>query len=189
MEEFHIPSFPRRREPRSLAIGIPACAGMTNCARRISPSRRNDGLFRPPTYHQPELCRLGAGPNLSSLSPPHKRGLVVEFLNHSQELVENVLVVPGAGRCLRMVLNGKQGHIPVAGSFDSTVVEIDMGHFQPDGQGVRVHGKAVILGGDIDPPGLPSPAPDGCRPGGRRAACTCCRPERGLPVGGPGKCP
>ena len=36
-----------------------------------------------------------------------------------------------------MVLNGKQGHIPVAGSFDSTVVEIDMGHFQTDGQGVR----------------------------------------------------
>jgi hypothetical protein len=51
-----------------------------------------------------------------------------------------------------MILDGKNGQLPVAHALHRVVVKVYMAHLQPINDAIRVKGIAVILGGDIHTP-------------------------------------
>ena len=66
-----------------------------------------------------------------------------------------------------MILDGENGQLLVAQSFNRAVIQINMGDFQRSRQTIRIHRIAVILGGDISAAGSQILSPDDFRPGDR----------------------
>src|SRR5256714_13955087 len=85
-------------------------------------------------------------------APPPYRGLRPLELRH--EILENVLVVPRPRVGLGMVLDGEDRQLPMGHPFHRAVVQVHVSDLEFRlRQGRRIDGKAVILRGDVDPPG------------------------------------
>src|SRR5207245_11145787 len=67
------------------------------------------------------------------------------------EISEDVLVVPGPGPRLGMVLHGENRELPVGHAFDRAVVEIQVRDFElGTGERVGIDRKSVVLRRDVD---------------------------------------
>src|SRR3972149_5602298 len=85
------------------------------------------------------------------LAPPPSRGL--RPLELRDEIPEDVLVVPGPGTALRMVLNGENRQLAMGHPFDRPIVQVHVGHLELVREGLRLDRESVILGRDVDPAG------------------------------------
>lgn len=72
------------------------------------------------------------------------------LLNYFGELREKIFGIMGPGRGFRVILHAEDRILAVAEPGDRVVVEIGVGDFDLWREGVRIDGKAVILGGDGD---------------------------------------
>src|SRR5256714_4785897 len=85
-------------------------------------------------------------------APPPYRGLRPLELRH--EILENVLVVPRPRVGLGMVLDGEDRQLPMGHPFHRAVVQVHVSDFESrPGRGRRTDGKALMLRGNVAPPG------------------------------------
>src|SRR5579859_322539 len=81
--------------------------------------------------------------------PPSCRRL----LDHRSKFGEQGGGIMRPRRCFRVVLNAKNGLGLVPHTFHSLVVQVDSIHNHVRGEGSRINGKTVVLGGDFHPAG------------------------------------
>src|SRR5438093_11341782 len=92
----------------------------------------------------PMTMTVRRSPRFGTRSPPSHRG----------ELAEDVRVVPGARVRLGVVLHGEDGELLVNHPLDRVVVQVPVGDLELGRlHGLRVDREAVVLRGDVDPPG------------------------------------
>src|SRR5438046_9729238 len=86
-------------------------------------------------------------PSPFGIAPPPCRGL--RPLHLRDEVPEDVLVVPGPGPGLRMVLDGEDRQLAVGHALDRAIVQVDMGHPELRREGIRIDREAVVLRGAV----------------------------------------
>src|SRR5213592_4762605 len=85
------------------------------------------------------------------IAPPPCRGL--RPLDLRDEVPEDVLVVPGPGPGLRMVLDREDRQLAVGHALDRAIVQVDMSHLELRREGIRIDREAMVLRGDVDAAG------------------------------------
>lgn len=76
------------------------------------------------------------------------------FFDSIGKLLEEVRGIVRTGGSFRVVLDAKDRERFVSETRNGIVVEVDVGDFQIIGEGIRIDGEAVVLGGDGDGFGL-----------------------------------
>src|SRR5262245_16042676 len=75
--------------------------------------------------------------------------------HHFDERIKQVSGIVGAGRGLRVILDGKDWQALVAKALDGAVVQVDVSYDSALGlQRLLIDREPVILAGDLDPPGI-----------------------------------
>src|SRR3989344_7349594 len=94
---------------------------------------------------------MGPAPMMRIFLMSVRLGILFTGVDHVKKLFEQIPRVMRAGRCFRMVLNGKNRKFLMAQALAGMVIEIGVDHFGFGGvQTFCVHAKTMVLRRDTD---------------------------------------
>src|SRR4051812_41351825 len=122
--------------------------GMLNSLKTCHPERSRGILrFAFAQFHRGGRGTRGPSPlGMTALS-----GSRFEFLHHLDEILKQIMRIMRSRRSLGVILHAEQWHVAMAQAFQRVVVQVDVRQFHLAlRQRVRINGKVMVVGGDLD---------------------------------------
>src|SRR6185437_9405146 len=88
-----------------------------------------------------------------AIASSRARASTIVLVHHRDEPLEQMVAVGRTRARLGMVLHAEHGAAGAGEPLVAAVEQADMGHLDAGGQRLAVHREAMILAGDLDPPG------------------------------------